>query len=115
MPSANVAAARRERLERVRSQMDDLGVDALLCSLGADLPWLVGYEAMPLERPTVLVVTSDDKPTLVVPALEAARVAHDPDLFDIAAWRDGEDPIALIAGLVGTRAQLAISDQSWAR
>jgi hypothetical protein len=29
--------------------MRELEVDALLLSLGADLPWLTGYEAMPLE------------------------------------------------------------------
>ena len=33
-----------------------MGVDALLLSLGADLPWLTGYEAMPLERITMLVL-----------------------------------------------------------
>ena len=36
-------SARRERLARVRARMDELGVDALLLSHGADLPWLTGY------------------------------------------------------------------------
>ncbi len=39
--------------------MDELGVDALLLSHGADLPWLTGYRAMPLERLTMLVVRTD--------------------------------------------------------
>ena len=30
----------------------------MLLSLGADLPWLTGYTAMPLERLTMLVVPS---------------------------------------------------------
>ena len=37
-----------ERMERVRARMAEVGVDALLLSLGADLPWLTGYTAMPL-------------------------------------------------------------------
>ena len=38
--------------------MADLGVDALVLSHGADLPWLTGYRAMPLERITALVLTA---------------------------------------------------------
>ena len=48
-PPADPRLARAARLARVRDRMRELGVDALLLSLGADLPWLTGYEAMPLE------------------------------------------------------------------
>ncbi|MCJ7436337.1 MAG: aminopeptidase P family N-terminal domain-containing protein, partial [Acidimicrobiia bacterium] len=47
------------RLERARARMDEAGIDALLCSVGPDLPYLTGYEAMPLERLTMLVVPRD--------------------------------------------------------
>ena len=66
--------------------MRTAGVDVLLLSLGADLPWLSGYEAMPLERPTVLVFPADDRATLVVPELEAPRVAVDERLFALRPW-----------------------------
>ena len=94
--------------------MAELGVDALLLSLGADLPWLTGYEAMPLERLTMLVLPADDEATLVVPALEAPRVAEDPSLFSMRPWSETEDPVAIAAGLVGRRAVLAVSDRTWA-
>ena len=45
-----------ERLARVRMAMAAQGLDALAISIGADLPYLTGYEAMPLERLTMLVV-----------------------------------------------------------
>ena len=48
------------RLDAVRRRMVDLGVDVTLLSVGPDLPWLIGYEAMPLERLTMLVVPTDD-------------------------------------------------------
>jgi Xaa-Pro aminopeptidase len=106
--------ARGERLSRVRDAMRAAEVDALLLSLGADLPWLIGYEAMPLERITMLVLPADDEATLFVPELEAPRVAHDPRLFAMRPWRETQDPIALIADLVGARRQLGISDRAWA-
>src|SRR5688572_33320377 len=107
--------ARLERLDRVRARMAEVGVDALLLSLGADLPWLTGYEAMPLERLTMLVLPADgDTPTLVVPRLEAPRVEEHPELFAVHPWGETDDPIAVVAGLVGARRRLAISDRAWA-
>jgi Xaa-Pro aminopeptidase len=93
--------------------MDEQGVGTLLLSLGADLPWLTGYEAMPLERPTVLVLGRDDTPVLVVPRLEAPRVVEDPDLFVIWPWGESDDPVAIVAGLVGPD-PVGVSDRMWA-
>ncbi|HEX2039320.1 MAG TPA: Xaa-Pro peptidase family protein [Acidimicrobiales bacterium] len=103
------------RLQRVRERMAALDVDALLLSLGADLPWLTGYEAMPLERLTMLVLPRDDDATLVVPALEAPRVREDPARFRVRPWQETEDPVAIVARLVGGRRSLAVSDRTWAR
>ena len=106
--------ARRERMQRVRAAMASAGVDALLLSLGADLPWLTGYEAMPLERLTMLVLPADGPATLVVPVLEAPRVREEPELFSLLPWAETRDPFALVAGLVGSRERLAVSDRAWA-
>jgi Xaa-Pro aminopeptidase len=106
--------SRVERVARVRTRMEALGVDALLLSLGADLPWLTGYEAMPLERLTMLVLPADGEATLVVPRLEAPRVEHDAGLFAVRPWSETEDPVEIVAGLVGTRGRLAVSDRTWA-
>ena len=94
--------------------METLGVDALLLSLGADLPWLTGYEAMPLERLTMLVLRADEPATLVVPALEAPRVTEAPESFELRPWQETEDPLEIVAGLVGDRRSLAVSDRTWA-
>ncbi len=102
------------RMARVRSAMADAGVDALLVSLGADLPWLTGYEAMPLERLTMLVVPADERATLLVPELEAPRVEEVPDVFALAPWSEGADPLDAVASLVGSRSRLAVGDRTWA-
>jgi Xaa-Pro aminopeptidase len=94
--------------------MSELGVDALLLSLGADLPWLTGYEAMPLERLTMLVLPVDGPAALVVPRLEAPRVEADPEVFEVRPWAENDNPIAVVAGLVGGRRRIGVSDRTWA-
>ena len=37
----------RSRLDRARAEMTRTGVDALILSLGHDMPYLTGYLAMP--------------------------------------------------------------------
>ncbi len=110
--------ARRARIRRVRERMGELDVDALLLSLGADLPWLTGYEAMPLERLTMLVLPASGDPVLVVPVLEAPRVRAAEDLFDLVPWADSEDPVGLVCSLLAASgsspSRVAISDRSWA-
>jgi Xaa-Pro aminopeptidase len=111
------AAVHAQRLERTRAAMAARGVDVLLLSVGPDLPWLVGYEAMPLERLTMLVVPRDGQATLVVPRLEAPRVVPEPDVFDLVAWDEADDPIELVAERAGAGAQgaVAIGDRTWSR
>jgi Xaa-Pro aminopeptidase len=106
--------ARHNRITRVREAMKAQQVDALLISLGADMPWLTGYEAMPLERLTMLVLPADDRAVLLVPELEAPRVEPDPDAFELRPWKEGSDPVAAVADLVGARTHLGIGDRTWA-
>jgi Xaa-Pro aminopeptidase len=70
---------------------------------------------MPLERLTMLVVTRDDEPTLVVPRLEAPRVVELPGVFRLLPWNETEDPIAVVVALAGTPATVAVGDTMWAR
>ncbi len=95
--------------------MADNGVDAVLLSVGPDLPWLIGYEAMPLERLTMLVVPLDGMPRLVIPAFETARVVEHPDLFTIDGWAETDDPIQRVVDAVGAGMNLAIGDHTWSR
>jgi len=110
------ADPRPARLERVRERMATAGIDTLLLSVGADLPWLSGYTAMALERLTMLVLPVEGGATLVVPRLEAPRVEPSPGLFTVRPWEETEDPIEIVTGLIGrSRRRLAVSDRTWAR
>jgi Xaa-Pro aminopeptidase len=104
-----------ERVARVRAEMEAQGVDVVLLSVGPDLPYLTGYEAMPLERLTMLVLPRDGDAVLVVPRLEAPRVVDQPDVFAIQPWNETDDPIDLVATLSKGASVAAIGDHTWAR
>lgn len=103
------------RVERVRNRMAEMGIDALLLSVGPDLPWLTGYRAMPLERLTMLVLPRDGTAVLVVPRLEAPRVIERPEVFALRPWDEGGDPIGVVAALAGSAQTVAVGDHTWAR
>jgi Xaa-Pro aminopeptidase len=104
------------RIARVRARMVETGIDALLLSVGPDLPYLTGYEAMPLERLTMLVLPRTGDTRLVIPRLEVPRVTSRPELFEIVAWEETDDPIELVAAVIRRSARrVAIGDHTWAR
>ncbi|MEO7397200.1 MAG: Xaa-Pro peptidase family protein [Ilumatobacteraceae bacterium] len=107
-----------DRMARARTQMEDKGIDLLLLSLGLDLPYISGYNAMPLERLTMLVVPREGEAQMVVPRMEAARVTPQPGVFAIRPWGETEDPVEIVAKLAadaGATRNVAIGDQMWAR
>ena len=106
-----------DRVERARAQASAAGLDALLLSPGADLRYLTGYRALPLERLTCLVVRAERDPVLVVPRLEQPAAEASPAGsagIDIAAWSEAEDPYALVASLVPGARAVAVDNQMWA-
>ena len=104
-----------ERVARVRAAMAEQGIDVVLLSVGPDLPYLTGYEAMPLERLTMLVLPRDGEATLVIPRLEAPRVVEVPEVFSLLPWGETANPIDLVAGAMKGAATAAIGDHTWSR
>ncbi len=127
MPPYPIPATRhRERLAAARDLVAERGLAALLVGVGADLRYLTGYDAMPLERLTMLVVPAAGPVTLVVPRLELAPAracsAAAAGLVEVTAWEETEDPVTLVGRLVraslGSGApapiRVAVSDRLWA-
>ncbi len=117
------AERHRARLQAARAGLRRAGGRALLVGVGADLRWLTGYDAMNLERLTMLVLPRDGEPALLVPQLEAPRASLAPaaaaGIVRIVTWEETEDPIALVSGLLpgaGREAHdtLLVSDRLWA-
>jgi Xaa-Pro aminopeptidase len=105
------------RLRRVAAAAADAGIDALLLTPGPDLRYVTGYDAMPLERLTCLVVPAGDPPFLVVPRLELPAAQASPagglDL-EFVPWQETDDPYGLIARRLGEPDAIGVSDQMWA-
>ncbi|MHB8400025.1 MAG: aminopeptidase P family protein [Candidatus Limnocylindrales bacterium] len=126
-------ASHGARLAAARELLVDRGLQALLVGVGPDLRYLAGYDAIPLERLTMLVVTPDPHrlPMLLVPRLEedpASRsAAAAAGLVDIRTWEEADDPHAVVAEAVRTaaptaprpsrdddRPSIAVTDTLWA-
>jgi Xaa-Pro aminopeptidase len=99
------------RIRSAQALMVEQQAEVMLLSIGADLPYLTGYQAMPLERLTMLVLGVDSEPILVVPLLEAPRV--EPGPFTLRPWGETEDPLAIVAEMCRGAAAIAIGDQTW--
>jgi Xaa-Pro aminopeptidase len=99
------------RLTRAGDVAGEAGASALLIGVGSDLRYLTGYEAMPLERLTLLVIRPGEAPSIIVPRLErGAAEAGLHTRVDIRTWDETDDPYALaVDGLRGT-ARVAVSD-----
>jgi Xaa-Pro aminopeptidase len=106
-----------DRLARARAEMERQGVAALLVGPSADLRYLVGYDALPLERLTLLVASTVDDPVLIVPELERAR-AEDSGAgtaAEIVSFGETDDPYAAVrAALPRDAGRLAVGDRMWA-
>jgi Xaa-Pro aminopeptidase len=125
-----------ERLERAQQALPGQDASALLIGVGAELQWLTGYEAMPLERLTMLVIPAQRRATLVVPRLELAPAETAPAVaegfVEVVTWEETEDPFEVVARLLdesnsrpeiqmgalggawGRLGALLVSDRLWA-
>ncbi len=116
-----------ERLQAARGLAERDGLAAILVGVGADLRYLAGYPAMPLERLTMLVIPAGDDWSLVVPRLEAQPARLSPPAatgdLPVVTWDEGDDAYSLVARLVRAASttgaagdsRIAVSDDLAAR
>ena len=107
-----------DRLSHARKAAAEAGLDALLVTPGPDLRWLTGYDALPLERLTCLVVPADGDPFLVAPGLEVPAVLASPAGalgIDVVGWGETDDPYAAITSrLPPSMQRVALANRMWA-
>ena len=107
-------------LTRLQQAMHDDDVAAMVITPGADLQYISGYDAKPLERLTALVIPRNGSPALIAPALEAGE-ARDSRFArhggEVMTWTETEDPFLMVADLVhdGVSGAIAVDDHMWAQ
>ncbi|HET8560487.1 MAG TPA: aminopeptidase P family protein [Marmoricola sp.] len=105
-----------ERMSRATVQAAEAGLDGILVGPGPDLVWLTGYRPTAItERLTLLVLTPDVSPTLLVPTLERpdAESADGAASLVLEDWQDGTDPYEAARRLLPATGRFAVSDALW--
>ena len=107
-----------ERITRAQVHMQELGIDLMLVTPSADLRYLIGYNAIPLERITALVISPHNAPFLVVPRLETSTASASPygDLgWEVFGWTENDNPYEIIREVSGfTQGRVAVDNHMWA-
>ncbi|WP_248963144.1 M24 family metallopeptidase [Sphaerisporangium perillae] len=105
------------RVADAREATAAAGIDALLLTPGPDLRYLTGYDALPLERLTCLVVPAEGEAFMVVPRLELPAAEHSPASrlgLEFVPWDETDDPYSLVARRIGPAATVGLADRMWA-
>jgi len=106
-----------DRLTRAAAAVAAAGLDAIVVGPSQDLVYLTGYQPLPLERLTALVLRGDGPAVMVVPELErpGALLAPAASRIEVTGWLDGGDPYHAVARIVGPAAhRVAVGEQFWA-
>jgi Xaa-Pro aminopeptidase len=105
------------RMARVVEEGRTAGLDGVLVTPGPDLVWLTGYQPTAItERLTMLFLTTDREPTLLVPTLERpdAEAAEGTPATTVTDWPDGVDPYGVAQALLRPDGSYGVSDNAWA-
>lgn len=89
------ATAQSSRVDRLALALREAGVDAFFACTPVTMGYLRGLHEHAYERFLTLAVHSDGSVRLICPALTESQ-ARRAGINEIASWRDGEDPLALL-------------------
>lgn len=111
------AAELAGRLARASAGAAERGLDAVVVTPGTDMTYLCGYEAIPLERLTALVLSPKSTPRMVVPLLDAPPPL--PPASKTWASRSppgrAQDPYAIVSAMLPETARVAVNEGMLAR
>ena len=104
------------RMSRVVNSAVEKGLAGVIVTPGPDLLWLLGYRPTAItERLTMLVLSPNNEPTLLVPVLERPEAAEGVgSSVSLVAWKDGTDPYEVASALLRPDGEFGISDSAWA-
>jgi Xaa-Pro aminopeptidase len=117
MPAAFTNDDFAARMRRVASTAAENDLAGVIVTPGPDLVWLLGYRPTAItERLTMLVLSPDNDPTLLVPILERpdAEAAEGAGSVSLVDWEDGTDPYEVAGPLLRPDGAFGISDSAWA-
>ncbi|MCR4428582.1 MAG: Xaa-Pro peptidase family protein [Caldiserica bacterium] len=86
----------QERINKVREflKINGFGLQ-FVCSL-YNLSYFTGVHPLALERLTLLSISQEGKPTIILPRLSEQEFKHLGSDFNLRVWEDGQDPIKFV-------------------
>ena len=105
-----------QRLSRLCQELTAQGLDAVFISPGPDLRYFTGYDAVPLERLTALVVCANQDPFVISPFLEKAAALASPigEMgLEVMTWQETESPYAKLVTKLGPMDKYAVDGRMW--
>jgi Xaa-Pro dipeptidase len=101
---------RFDRLERIRADMEQRDIDALLLGSSESLRYFTGLVWHQSERLLGAVITRNGL-HYIVPGFEKSRVDTLPCIDgDVHIWQEEQNPAALVASLIGQTGRVALDD-----
>jgi len=111
-----MSSMHKDRIASVASRLATTDHDVIFVTPGADLRYLTGYDALPLERLTCLAVRSDGQAWMIVPTLEKpSAMAHGvPEIgIELLDWQETQDPYALLLSAIGSAQRPLVNNLMW--
>lgn len=105
------------RIAQLQNQIEASPVSAVIVSPGPDLLYLTGYDAIPLERLTALVIRKGETPYLLSPLLEKSAAVASPIgemNLEIRTWGETDSPYQAIADSLKNIDSFAVDARMWA-
>lgn len=115
-PQAFTAADYAARIARALEQAAAAGLSGIIVGPGPDLQYFTGYIPTAItERPTLLVLDSQQDPKMLLPILERpdAEEAVGTSNARITEFFDGQNPYTTAATLLRSGTTYAVSDSLW--
>lgn len=106
----------QDRIVNVAARLDLIQSDVIFVTPGADLRYLTGYDALPLERLTCLAIRSTGEAWMIVPTLEKpSALAHGvPNMgVNLLDWQETQDPYEILLAQVGSVSKPLVNNLMW--
>ena len=79
-----------QKINKLISNLDGQDLDALALVPGSNFKYATGGNFHLMERPTLLIVSKNNKPIVILPVLEVDSFSHLNIDADIFAWQDSD-------------------------
>ncbi len=106
-----------DRLGRATAESERQGFAAVIVAPSPDMAYLTGYDPIPFERPSLLVLRPGAAPVMLVPELERPLAKASPvgESIELIGWNDGVDPYEAAARILPHGGRVAVADRLWSR